>query len=238
MSDSLNFDDLFEEVDLPVPLSPLPPTPVSSPRPMSPAESVAEIPELYFGISVEESPERSLAENIAQSMEPCSTEPRAASPRPGPSMTKPMVVQRKTDFPRRKRSHSKEAKKSSKRSRTDERKSSNRPTSPYARPHDPRSQEARPHDPRSPEVRPHDPRSPEIRPHDSRSQEARPRDFKTPTRHIPAFGRRFLPSSWEETIPKFFSTTTGWRSLVAATMGSRSPTASCPTLRTSCASRP
>ncbi|GFT49410.1 hypothetical protein NPIL_7051, partial [Nephila pilipes] len=39
-------------------------------------------------------------------------------------------------------------------------------------------------------------------------------------------------------VPKFFSTTTGWRSLVAATMGSRSPTASCPTLRTSGASRP
>ncbi|GFT08971.1 hypothetical protein NPIL_110421 [Nephila pilipes] len=39
-------------------------------------------------------------------------------------------------------------------------------------------------------------------------------------------------------IPKFFPTTTGWRSLVASTMGSRSPTASCPTLRTSGASRP
>ncbi|GFT75019.1 hypothetical protein NPIL_123081 [Nephila pilipes] len=85
MSDYIDFDDLFEEVDLPVPLSPLPPTPVSSPRPMS----TAEIPELYFGKSVEESPERSLAETVAQSLEPCSTDPRAASPRPGPSMTKP-----------------------------------------------------------------------------------------------------------------------------------------------------
>ncbi|GFS85732.1 hypothetical protein NPIL_366281, partial [Nephila pilipes] len=46
MTDFLNFDDLFDEVDLPVPLSALPPTPVSSPRPMSSAESVAELPEL------------------------------------------------------------------------------------------------------------------------------------------------------------------------------------------------
>ncbi|GFT79921.1 hypothetical protein NPIL_608011 [Nephila pilipes] len=153
MSDFMDFDDLFEEVDLPVPLSPLPPTPVSSPRAMSPAE----IPELYFGKSLEESPERSLAETVAQSLEPCSTEPRAASPQPGPSMAKPTIVsviQRKTDSPRRKRSRSKEAKKSSKRSRTDERKSSHRSTSPDARPHDPRSQEARPHDPRSQEARP------------------------------------------------------------------------------------
>ncbi|GFU18674.1 hypothetical protein NPIL_621001, partial [Nephila pilipes] len=211
MSDFMNFDDFFEEVDLPVPLSPLPPTPVSSPRPTSPAE----IPELYFGKSVEESPERSLAETVAQSLEPCSTEPRAASPRSGPSMTKPMVVQRKTDPKRRMRSRFKEAKKSSKLSRTDKRKSSHRSTSPEARSHDPRSQEARPydprsqearpidprsqearpHDPRSQEARPHDLRSSEVRPHDPRSQEARPRDFKTPTRHIPAFGRRFLPSS-------------------------------------------
>ncbi|GFT05701.1 hypothetical protein NPIL_531091 [Nephila pilipes] len=200
MSDFMNFDDLFEEVDLPVPLSPLPPTPVSSPRPTSPAE----IPELYFGKSVEESPERSLAETVAQSLEPCSTEPRAASPRPGPSMTKPTIVQRKTDPKRCKRSRSKEVKKSSKRRRTDERKSSDRPTSPDARPHDPRSQEARPIDPRSQEARPHDSRPQEARPHDSRSPEARPRDFKTPTRHIPAFGRRFLPSSWEETRPQIF----------------------------------
>ncbi|GFU35842.1 hypothetical protein NPIL_11271, partial [Nephila pilipes] len=191
MGDIMIFDYLFEEVDLPVPLSPLPPTPVSSPRPTSPAE----IPELYFGKSVEESPERSLAETVAKSLEPYSTEPRAASPQPGPSMAKPpivSVVQRKTDPKRRKRSRSKEAKKSSKRSRTDERKSSDRPTSPDARPHDPRSQEARPIDPRSPEARPHDPRSQEVRPHDPRSQEALPRDFKIPTRHIPAFGRRFL----------------------------------------------
>ncbi|GFS77553.1 hypothetical protein NPIL_656551, partial [Nephila pilipes] len=200
MSDFMNFDDLFEEVDLPVPLSPLPPNPVSSLRPTSPAE----IPELYFGKSVQESPERSLAETVAQSLEPCSTEPRAASPRPGPSMTKPTIVQRKTDPKRRKRSRSKEAKKSSKRSRTDERKSSDRPTSPDARPHDPRSPEARPHDPRSQKVRPHEPRSQEARPHDPRSPEARPRDFKTPTRHIPAFGRRFLPSSWEEARPQIF----------------------------------
>ncbi|GFT83586.1 uncharacterized protein NPIL_106641 [Nephila pilipes] len=204
----------------------------------------AEIPELYFGKSVEESPERSLAETVAQSLEPCSTEPRAASPRPGPSMTKPTVVQRETDSPRRKRSRSDEAKKSFKRSRTDERKSSERLTSPDARPHDPRSQEARPHDPRSQEVRPHEtrsqkarphdpksqevrpqeprsseaqpidprsqeasphePRSPKVRPHDPRSPEARPRDFKIPTRHIPAFGRRFLPSSWEEARPQIF----------------------------------
>ncbi|GFS59479.1 hypothetical protein NPIL_612261 [Nephila pilipes] len=92
MSDFMNFDDLFEEVDLPVPLSPLPPTPVSSPRPMSPAESVAEIPELYFGKSVEESPERSFAESVAQSLEPCSIEPIAASPLPGPSLAKTTIV--------------------------------------------------------------------------------------------------------------------------------------------------
>ncbi|GFS62666.1 hypothetical protein NPIL_600561 [Nephila pilipes] len=107
MSDFMNFYDLFEEVDLSVPLSPLPPTPVSSPRPMSPAE----IPELYFGKSVEESSERSLAKSVAQSLEPCSTEPRAASPLPGPSIAKPTFVQRKTDPPRRKRSRSKEEKK-------------------------------------------------------------------------------------------------------------------------------
>ncbi|GFT70629.1 hypothetical protein NPIL_200691, partial [Nephila pilipes] len=53
-------------------------------------------------------------------------------------------------------------------------------------------------------VRPHDSRPQEARPHDPRSQEARPRDFKTPTRHIPAFGRRFLPSSWEEARPQIF----------------------------------
>ncbi|GFT93905.1 hypothetical protein NPIL_162251 [Nephila pilipes] len=207
MTDFMNFDDLFEEVDLPVPLSPLPPPPVSSPRPMSPAESVAELPELYFGKSVEEFPERSFAESVAQSLEPCSTEPRAASPRPGPSMAKTTVVsvvQRKTDPPRRKRSRFKEEKKSSKRSRTDGGKSSDRPTSPDARPHDPRSQEDRPHDPRSQEARPHDPRSQEARPHDPRSQEARTRDFKIPTRHIPPFGRRFLPSSWEESRPQIF----------------------------------
>ncbi|GFT68878.1 hypothetical protein NPIL_626261 [Nephila pilipes] len=208
MSDFMNFEDFFEEVDLPVPLSPLQTAPVSSPRPMSPAE----IPELYFGKSVEESPERSLAESVAQSLEPCSTEPRAASPQPGPSMAKPSivsVVQRKTDPKRRKRSRSKEEKKSSKRRRTNERKSSDRSTSPdprsqEARPIDHRSQEARPHDPRSQEVRLHEPRSQEVRPHDPRSPEARPRDFKTPTRHIPAFGRRFLPSSWEEARPQIF----------------------------------
>ncbi|GFS53456.1 hypothetical protein NPIL_44441 [Nephila pilipes] len=194
MSDFMNFDDLFEEMNLPVPLSPLLLTPGASPRPMSPAESVAEIPELYFGKSVEESPERSFAESVAQSLEPCSTEPRAASLRPGPSLAKPTVVQRKTDSPRRKRYRSKEAKKSSKRSRTDEKKSSDRST----------SLDARPHDLRSPEARPHGPRSQEARPHDPRSQEARPRDFKIPTRHIPAFGRRFLPSSWEEARPQIF----------------------------------
>ncbi|GFU37062.1 hypothetical protein NPIL_591491 [Nephila pilipes] len=233
MTDFMNFDDLFEEVDLPVPLSPLPPTPVSSPRPLSPAEYVAKIPEYYFEKSVAESPELSFAESVAQSLELCSTEPRAASPRPGPSMAQPTVVsvvQRKTDPPRRKRSHSKEEKKSSKRNRTDEGKSSGRPTSPDTRPHDPRSQEARPHDPRSQEARPHDPRSQEARPQDPRSQEARQRDFKIHPHHIPAFGSRFLPSSWEEARRQIFSTSTGWRSLVAATMGSRSPTAPCPTL--------
>ncbi|GFT51566.1 hypothetical protein NPIL_113331 [Nephila pilipes] len=148
--------------------------------------------------------DRSLAESVAQSLEPCSTEPRAASPRPGPTMAKPTIVQRKTDPPRRKRSRSKEAKKSSKRSRIEERKSSDRSTSPDARPHDPRSQEARTHDPRSQEDRPHEPRSQEARLHDPRSREARPRDFKTPTRHMPAFGRRFLPSSWEEARPQIF----------------------------------
>ncbi|GFT97289.1 hypothetical protein NPIL_267971 [Nephila pilipes] len=132
------------------------------------------MPELYFGKFVEESPKRSLAETVAQSLEPFSTDPRAASPRPGPLMTKPTVVQRKTDPLHRKRSSSKEEKKSSKRRRTDERKISDRPTSPEARPHDPRS------------------------------QEARPRDFKIPTRHIPAFGRRFLLSSWEEARPQIF----------------------------------
>ncbi|GFU58851.1 hypothetical protein NPIL_231031 [Nephila pilipes] len=137
-------------VDLPVPLSPLPPTPVFSPWPMSPAESVTELPELYFEISV--------AESVAKSLEPCSTEPRAASLQPEP--------------------------------------------------------------------------------HDPRSQEARPRDFKIHPRHIPAFGRRFLPSSWEEPRPKFFSTATGWRSLVAAMMTSRSRMASCPTLWTSGVPRP
>ncbi|GFT07051.1 hypothetical protein NPIL_520301 [Nephila pilipes] len=83
------------------------------------------------------------------------------------------VVQRKTDPPRCKRSRSKKEKKSSKRSRTDERKSSDRPTSPDARPHDPRS------------------------------QEAQTRDFKIHPRHIPAFGRRFLPSCLEEAHPQF-----------------------------------
>ncbi|GFT96420.1 hypothetical protein NPIL_183121 [Nephila pilipes] len=105
--DFLNFDDLFEEVDLPVPLSPLPPTPVCSPRPMSLEESVVELPELYFEKSVAESPELSFAESVAKSLEPCSTEPREASPRPVPSMAKPPVVQLETDPPRRKRSHSK-----------------------------------------------------------------------------------------------------------------------------------
>ncbi|GFU20253.1 hypothetical protein NPIL_480021 [Nephila pilipes] len=174
----MNFDDLFEEVDLPIPLSPLPSTPVPSPRPMLPAESVAELPELYF------------EKSLAQSLEPCSTEPRAASPRPGPSMAKPtvvLVVQRRTDPPLRKRSRSREEKKSSKRSRTDKRKSSGRHTSP---------------DPRFQEDRPRDPRSQEVRPHDFRSQEARPRDFKIHPRHIPAFGRLFFPSSWEEPHPQ------------------------------------
>ncbi|GFS46691.1 hypothetical protein NPIL_148011 [Nephila pilipes] len=75
MTDFLNFDDLFDEVDLPVPLSPLPPTPLSSPRPMSPAESVAKLPELYFEKSVAESPELSFSESVAKSLESYSTKP-------------------------------------------------------------------------------------------------------------------------------------------------------------------
>ncbi|GFS46688.1 hypothetical protein NPIL_148001 [Nephila pilipes] len=106
-----------------------------------------------------------------------------------------LVVQRGTDPPRLKRSRSKEEKKSFKRSRTYEVKSSLRHTSP-----------------------------------DPRSQEARPWDFKIHPRRIPAFGRRFLPSSWEEPHLQIFSTTTGWRSLVAETMASRSRTALCPML--------
>ncbi|GFT16652.1 hypothetical protein NPIL_239671 [Nephila pilipes] len=39
-------------------------------------------------------------------------------------------------------------------------------------------------------------------------------------------------------IPKFFSTSTGWRSLVAETRASRSRTASCPMLWTSGVPRP
>ncbi|GFS37929.1 hypothetical protein NPIL_647111 [Nephila pilipes] len=197
MTDFMNFDDLFEEVDLPVPLSPLPPTPVSSPRPMSlmsPAESVAEIPELYF------------EKSVVPSLEPCSTEPRAASPRLGPSAVV-SVVQWRTDPPRRKRSLSKEDKKSSKRSRSDEGKSSGRHISP-----DTRSQEARPHDPRS--------------------QEVRPWDFKIHPRHIPAFGRRFIPSSWEEARPQIFFHHHGM-AVFNWLMVSRSRKASCPTLWTS-----
>ncbi|GFT07053.1 hypothetical protein NPIL_520311 [Nephila pilipes] len=72
MTDFMTFDDLFEDVDLPVTISPLPPIPISSLRPMSPAESVAEVPELYFEKSVTESPELSFAESVAQSLEPCS----------------------------------------------------------------------------------------------------------------------------------------------------------------------
>ncbi|GFU36171.1 hypothetical protein NPIL_435091 [Nephila pilipes] len=85
------------QVYLPAPLSPLPPTPVSSPR-----------------------PELSFVESVAESSEPCSTESSAASPRPRPFVAEPtfaLVVQRGTDHPRRKRSHSKVEKKHSKRSR-------------------------------------------------------------------------------------------------------------------------
>ncbi|GFS96494.1 hypothetical protein NPIL_397911 [Nephila pilipes] len=71
MIDLLDFDNLFEEGDLPVPLSSLSPTPVSSSRPISPsAESIAESPQ----------PELSFAEYVAESPESCSTEPSAASP--------------------------------------------------------------------------------------------------------------------------------------------------------------
>ncbi|GFT57180.1 hypothetical protein NPIL_623181 [Nephila pilipes] len=82
MTPFLDFDNLFEELDLPAPLSPLPPTPVSSPLPMSPsAEYVAESPR----------PELSLAESVA-SPQPCSTETTAASPLPGPFVTKTTVA--------------------------------------------------------------------------------------------------------------------------------------------------
>ncbi|GFS29244.1 hypothetical protein NPIL_123271 [Nephila pilipes] len=72
MTDFLNFQDLFKEMDLPVPLSPVPLTPVSSPRPMSPlAESVTKF--LSFEKSVAESFELSFAESVAKSYDPCST---------------------------------------------------------------------------------------------------------------------------------------------------------------------
>ncbi|GFT14535.1 hypothetical protein NPIL_602251 [Nephila pilipes] len=118
-----------DELDLPAPISPLPPTPVSTPRRMSPsAESVA-------------------------SPEPCSTEPTLASLRPGPSVvesTVTSVVQRGTD-PQRKQSGSKEEKKYSNRSRTNDGKSTCRHISSDARPRDPRShaQVAKPRDLRS-----------------------------------------------------------------------------------------
>ncbi|GFU51075.1 hypothetical protein NPIL_29271 [Nephila pilipes] len=122
---------------------------------------------------------RSLAQMIS---DPCSSEPRAASPRSSPSMAKPTFAQRGTHPPIHKRSRSKEEKKSSKWNRTDEGKSSRRHTSPDARPYNPRSQHATPHDPRSEEVR--------------------PRDFKIHPRHIAFFGRCFLPSSREEPRPQ------------------------------------
>ncbi|GFS48140.1 hypothetical protein NPIL_434401 [Nephila pilipes] len=78
--------------DLPVPLSPLPPSPVSSPQPMSPADSVAELPELCFEKCVAESTELSFAKSVAKSLEPCSTEPSVASSRLGSSGVKPTVV--------------------------------------------------------------------------------------------------------------------------------------------------
>ncbi|GFU06913.1 hypothetical protein NPIL_304391 [Nephila pilipes] len=140
MTDSLDYDYMFEEMDLPVPLSPLPPTPVSSPRPTSPAE----LPELCF--------DKSFTESVAKFPEPCSIEPSTASPRPGPSVAKPTVVsvvQRGTDPPRSKRSRSNEEKKPSERNHTDEGKSSRRYTSQDARPRDPSSKEARLQDPRS-----------------------------------------------------------------------------------------
>ncbi|GFU28381.1 hypothetical protein NPIL_173211 [Nephila pilipes] len=160
-------------VDLPVPLSPLPPTPVYSPRSMSPAESVAELPELNFETSVAVSPELFFAKYL----QPCSTEPRTAASRPGPSMAKPTVVsvvQRGTDPPRRKRYRSKEEKKSPKRSHTDEGKSSGRHTFPDARPHDPRS------------------------------QDARPLYFKIPPRHIPLLGDVSFLRLGKNPVPKFF----------------------------------
>ncbi|GFU35927.1 hypothetical protein NPIL_610601 [Nephila pilipes] len=80
----------FEELDLPAPLSPLPPTLVFSPRPiLASAETVTESPRPMFPS----------AESVA-SPEPCSTELMVASPRPRPSIAKPMdaaVVQRNTD---------------------------------------------------------------------------------------------------------------------------------------------
>ncbi|GFT65889.1 hypothetical protein NPIL_605441 [Nephila pilipes] len=234
MSDFIKFDDLFEEVDLPVPLSPLPPTPVSSSRPMSPAE----IPELYFGKSVEESPERSPVESVAQSLEPCSTKPRAASPRPVPSMAKPTVVQRKTDPPRRKRSRSKEAKSLPNGAAPMKGKAPTDLLLPMP-------------GPTIPDLKRPDCTIPDLK----RPDHMIP-DLKRPDRMIPDLQRpdhgiskpqlvifmllgdvSFLRVG-KKPVPKFFSTTTGWRSLVAATMDSRSPTASCPTLRASGASRP
>ncbi|GFU03167.1 hypothetical protein NPIL_478981 [Nephila pilipes] len=64
---------------LPVSLSRLQSTPVISPRPMSPAKSVANLSELYFEKSVAESSELFFAESVAKSLKPCSTEPRAVS---------------------------------------------------------------------------------------------------------------------------------------------------------------
>ncbi|GFS37345.1 hypothetical protein NPIL_415511 [Nephila pilipes] len=54
----------------------------------------------------------------------------------------------------------------------------------------------------------------------------------------PLLGDVSFPRLGKKLVPKFFSTTTGWRSLVAVMMGSRSPTASCPTLWISGVSRP
>ncbi|GFU48192.1 hypothetical protein NPIL_136171 [Nephila pilipes] len=220
----LNFDDLFQEVDLPVPLSPLPPTPVSSPRPMSPAESVAELPELYFEKSVAESPELSFAESVAK----CCL-----------SLAHPIPEQLLHDLglpllnPRSFRSFNGE------RILHD---------TSYPVPNRRRSlpNGAAPMKGKTPadillpiaDLKRPGTRSQISRPQDPRFQETRRRDFKIQPRHIPTFGRRFLPSSWKEPRPPIFSTTTGWRSLVAATMASLSQTASCPTLWTSGLPRP
>ncbi|GFS79556.1 hypothetical protein NPIL_703521 [Nephila pilipes] len=162
----------------------------------------------------------------SKSHEPCSIEPSATSPQPGPSVAKPTVAQWGTDPPRLKRSRSEEEKKPSKRSRTDEGKSFSRhtsldathrdPRSKEARPRDPRFEKARPFDPRSQEAKPCDPRSQEVRPRDIRSQEARLYDlrsqatlFQSPSSSYPRFWKTFPFFILGRTPCPNFSSTTG-----------------------------